>query len=159
MTARRESDEGASVADVEQQLAERVVGAMLEKDAFSAWLGVILLDVRPRAATVQITVRADMLNGFGVCHGGVTYAVADSALAFASNTHGRVTMSIDNAISYPAPVHAGDVLTAEAAEESATNRLAFYRVTVQNQNGIVVALFRGTVYRTSRLFFPEPDRS
>lgn len=145
------------VEEVEQQLAERVVGAMLEKDAFSAWLGITLLEVHPRRATVQVTVRQDMLNGFGVCHGGVTYAVADSALAFASNTHGRVTMSIDNAISYPAPIHAGDVLTAEAAEESETNRLAFYRVTVRNQNGVVVALFRGTVYRTSRPFFPEPD--
>ncbi len=160
MSRRRQGDEPARVvADVEQQLAERVVGAMLERDAFSAWLGITLLDVRPRAATVQVTVRDDMLNGFGVCHGGVTYAVADSALAFASNTHGRVTMSIDNAISYPAPIHAGDVLTAEAAEASATNRLAFYRVTVRNQNDIVVALFRGTVYRTSRLFFPESDQS
>lgn len=160
MSDRAGSGEPAhSVADVEQQLAERVVGAMLEKDAFSAWLGITLLDVRPRGATVQVTVREDMLNGFGVCHGGVTYAVADSALAFASNTHGRVTMSIDNAISYPAPIHAGDVLTADAAEESATNRLAFYRVTVRNQNDIVVALFRGTVYRTSRLFFPESDRT
>lgn len=160
MSGPREGDGHARlVADVEQQLAERVVGAMLEKDAFSAWLGITLLDVRPRAATVQVTVREDMLNGFGVCHGGVTYAVADSALAFASNTHGRVTMSIDNAISYPAPIHAGDVLTAEAAEESATNRIGYYRVTVRNQNGVVVALFRGTVYRTARLFFQEPDRT
>lgn len=160
MTGQREDGEPSRlVEEVEQQLAERVVGAMLEKDAFSAWLGITLLEVRPRAATVQITVREDMLNGFGVCHGGVTYAVADSALAFASNTHGRVTMSIDNAISYPAPIHAGDVLTAAAAEESATNRLAFYRVTVRNQHDIVVALFRGTVYRTSRPFFQESDRT
>ncbi len=141
----------------EQELAERVVGAMLERDSFSAWLGITLLDVKPRAATVQMTVREEMLNGFGVCHGAVTYAVADSALAFASNTHGRVTMSIDNAISYPAPVRAGDVLTAEALEESASNRLAFYRVVVRNQNDIVVALFRGTVYRTTRLFLSDDD--
>jgi acyl-CoA thioesterase len=103
-----------------------------------------------------MTVREDMLNGFGVCHGGVTYAVADSALAFASNTHGRVSMSIENAIGYPAPVRAGDVLTAVAIEESATSRLAFYRVTVRNQEDVVVALFRGTVYRTNQEFFKDP---
>jgi acyl-CoA thioesterase len=139
-----------------QQTAERIVHAMLEKDTFSAWLGISVLVIAPCASTVQMTVREDMLNGFGVCHGGVTYAVADSALAFASNTHGRVSMSIENSIGYPAPVRAGDVLTAVAVEESATSRLAFYRVTVRNQEDVVVALFRGTVYRTNQEFFKDP---
>ncbi len=74
-----------------------------------------------------------MLNGFGVCHGGVTFALADSALAFASNTHGRLSMSVENGISYVAPVALGDVLTAMATEEGVGGRLAFYRVTVRNQ--------------------------
>lgn len=147
----------AAVA-AEQALAERVVAAMLAKDAFSRWLGVNVLEVRPRGAAVRLTVRDEMLNGFGVCHGAIAFALADSALAFASNTHGHVTVSIENAITYPAPVHAGDVLTARAEEESATERLAFYRVTVLDQRGTTVALFRGTVYRTKRPFFPDETR-
>lgn len=142
----------------EQGLAERVVRRMLERDAFSAWLGLELLEVRPRYAAVRMTVRPDMMNGFGVCHGGVTFGLADSAFAFASNTHGRVTVSIDNSITYPAAVSTGDVLTAVATEESAANRIAFYAVRVENQDGGVVALFRGTVYRTRRGHFADDDR-
>lgn len=139
----------------EQRLAERVVKRMLERDAFSAWLGLELLDVRPRYAAVRMTVRPDMVNGFGVCHGGVTFGLADSAFAFAANTNGRVTVSIDNSITYPATVSPGDVLTAVATEESAANRIAFYSVRVTNQHDSVVALFRGTVYRTARGHFDE----
>jgi acyl-CoA thioesterase len=143
----------------EQRLAERVVKRMLERDAFSAWLGLELLEVRPRYAAVRMVVRRDMMNGFGVCHGGVTFALADSAFAFASNTHGRVTVSIDNSITYPAAVSVGDVLTAVATEESAASRIGFYGVRVTNQHGSVVALFRGTVYRTQRGHFAEDDRN
>jgi acyl-CoA thioesterase len=139
----------------EQALAERVVKGMLERDAFSAWLGLEVLEVRPRYAAVRMTVRSDMMNGFGVCHGGVTFGLADSAFAFAANTHGRVTVSIDNSISYPAAVSAGDVLTAIATEESAANRIAFYAVRVTNQHDGLVALFRGTVYKTTRGHFEE----
>ena len=143
--------------DGEQALAERVVAAMMAKDAFSQSLGMEVVEVRPRAATVRMTVGPDMLNGFGVCHGGVTFALADSALAFASNTHGLVTMSIENSITYPKGVFEDDVLTAVAEEESATNRLAFYRVTVRSANGEIVALFRGTVYKTKEQFFPDTE--
>lgn len=140
----------------EQILADRVVSAMMAKDAFSRWLGIELVEVRPRGVTATLTVRNDMLNGFGVCHGGVTFSLADSALAFASNTHGRLTVSIENSITYPARIVEGDVLTAVAEEEGATNRLGFYRVTVRRAED-VVALFRGTVYKTSQEFFPNPE--
>ena len=147
---------GASEGEAEDRArAERLVGAMLERDAFSAWLGVEVLEVRGGACRLRMRVRDEMLNGFGVCHGGVTFSLADSALAFASNTHGRVTVSVDNAISYPAPVRAGDVLEAVAIEESAGRRMAYYRVQVRNQAGVAVALFRGTVYRTDRELLPE----
>jgi len=139
-----------------QELAERVVSSMMAKDAYSQWLGMEVLEVRPRAATVRMTVRADMVNGFGVCHGGVPFALADSALAFASNTHGRITVSIENTITYPRRISVGDVLTASAEEESATTRLGFFRVTVRRSDE-VVALFRGTVYDTNHAFFPEPE--
>jgi acyl-CoA thioesterase len=141
-----------------QALAERCVARMLEHDAFSRWLGLEVEALRPGAVRVRMTVRPDMLNGFGVCHGGVTFALADSALAFASNTHGRVTMSVENGISYPAAVHPGDVLTADAEEESAGRRLGFYRVVVRRQDGGTVAIFRGTVYRTGQPLLPaEPS--
>jgi acyl-CoA thioesterase len=140
----------------EQQLAERVVSSMMEKDAFSQSLGIEVVDVRPRAATVRLTVRADMVNGFGVCHGGVPFSLADSALAFASNTHGRVTVSIENTIVYPKRIAVGDVLTASAEEESATNKLGFFRVTVRRSDE-VVALFRGTVYKTNQAHFSDPE--
>jgi acyl-CoA thioesterase len=135
-------------AEQEQRLAESVVRLMMARDEFSRSLGMSIVEIAPRRSTCRLTVRADMVNGFGVCHGAVTYALADSALAFACNTHGRVTMAIENSIGYPAAVSVGDVLTAAAVEESATNRLGFYSVRVTNQNGTVVATFRGTVFRT-----------
>src|SRR5688572_19339568 len=137
----------------EQAMAERVVAAMLEQDEFSRWLGIDVTHVAPNAATVRMTVRPEMVNGFGVCHGGIAFSVADSALAFASNTHGRVTVSVENSIRYPAPVRPGDVLTATAVEESAGQRLAFFTVTVRKDDGEAVGLFRGTVYRTARHHF------
>src|SRR5271166_2555887 len=108
--------------DGAQALADRLVGAMRARDRFSAWLGIDVLALTTGSCTVRMTVRPDMLNGFGVCHGGVTFSLADSAFAFASNTHGRVSMSIENSISYLAPVAAGDVLTARADEEDAGPR-------------------------------------
>ena len=133
-----------------QAQAQRIVADMMAKDAFSQWLGIAIIDVKPNACTVWMRVRDEMVNGFGVSHGGIVFSLADSALAFASNTHGRVTVSIDNSITYPAPIHPGDELTAIAEQESASSRLAFFRVTVRNQRAETVGLFKGTVYRTSR---------
>ena len=133
--------------------AKRVVARMLELDAFSRWLGVEVAEISPTRVTCLMRVRADMLNGFGVCHGGATFSLADSALAFVSNTHGRVAMSIDNQISYPAPAREGDLLTAVAREDSQSGRLAFYRVEVRNQDGVLVAVFKGTVYKTKTEHF------
>jgi acyl-CoA thioesterase len=145
---------GLNAAD-EQRLADRVVTAMMERDAFSQWLGLEVTHVAPNAATVRMTVRPEMVNGFGVCHGGIAFSLADSALAFASNTHGRVTVSIENSIRYPAAIMPGDVLTATAVEESASRRLAYFSATVTKGDGTVVGLFKGTVYRTSRDHFPN----
>lgn len=141
-----------SLESEEQARAEAVVARMMARDAFSRWLGIELLAIRPRACTLRMTVRADMVNGFGVSHGGIAYSLADSALAFACNSDAadHVAMSIENTIAYPAAVNVGDELVAVAEEESATGRLGFYRVTVANQDGTCVALFTGTVYRTKR---------
>jgi acyl-CoA thioesterase len=149
-------DRERPTADREQALAERVVSTMMSRDAFSRWLGIEVLEVRPRGATIRMRVRDDMLNGFGVCHGGALFSLADSALAFASNTHGRVTVSIENTITYPAAIRAGDELTAVAIEESATRRLAFFRVEVRRE-GAIVSIFRGTVYDTEKPFFADSE--
>src|SRR5690348_11386544 len=137
-----------SESETPQRLAERVVEAMMAADAFSRWLGIKVLAVAPRQATVAMRIRSDMVNGFGVSHGGIVYSLADSALAFASNTNGHVTVSVDNTISYPVPVQVGDDLIAVAEEETAGARLGFYRVTVARQDGTVVGLLHATVYRT-----------
>jgi acyl-CoA thioesterase len=141
----------------EQRLAERVVDAMLGSDALSRWLGLEVVEVAPRRAVCRMTVRPDMVNGFGVAHGGIVFSLADSAFAFACNTHGRVTVSIENSITYPSAVHPGDVLTASAVEEAASRRLSYYRVDVRNQDGTLVAAFRGTAYKTSREHFPDAE--
>ena len=132
----------------EQRLADTITAGMIARDAFSRWLGLEVVTVRPRACTLRMRVRADMLNGFGVSHGGIVFSLADSALAFASNTHGHVTVSVDNTISYPVSVELNDELIAVAEEETAGTRLAFYRVTVARQDGTCVALMHATVYRT-----------
>ena len=150
-------DSASSTADAAaaQARAEALSGAMLDGDAFTRWLGAELVAIAPGACTLRMRVREEMVNGFGVAHGAIAFALADSATAFASNTHGTVTVSVENAVTYPMPVRVGDLLTATAEEESAGARLAFYRVVVRNQGGAVVALFRGTVYRTKRVLSAE----
>jgi acyl-CoA thioesterase len=128
--------------------ARRVVDGMLARDAFSRWLGLEVTALDAGHCTCRLTVREDMVNGFGVAHGAIAFALADSALAFASNSHGRVALSIENSIRYPAPTRPGDVLTGVAVEHHVTNRLGFYAVTVTNQDGLTVGMFTGTVYRT-----------
>jgi len=134
----------------DQRQADTIVAGMLARDAYTRWLGAELVAIRPRACTLRMTVRAEMLNGFGVAHGGIVFSLADSALAFASNTNGQVTVSVDNTVSYPVPVELNDELIAVAEEETAGARLAFYRVTVARQDGTCVALMHATVYKTQQ---------
>jgi acyl-CoA thioesterase len=141
------------------ELARLVVNAMMVRDAFSQWLGVEILDVAPGRASIRMTVRAEMLNGFAVCHGGVTFAFADSAFAFACNTQGNVAVSIENGMTYPAAVRAGDVLTAVAEQDAASTRILSYKVIVARADGTTVGLFRGTAYRTERRHDVDAPRS
>lgn len=136
-------------------LPDRVFAHMFENDPFSRWLGVQRLAMGPGSCVLGMTVRAEMLNGFGNAHGGITYSVADSCLAFASNSHGIQAVSIETSISHVKPVKAGDVLTASAEEKSLGNRIAVYHITVTNQHGETVALFKGTVFRTGKPWFPD----
>lgn len=145
-------------ADPERRAAA-VVRHMLTRDAFSRWLGLELLSVGPAHVSLRMRVREDMTNGFGVCHGGVTFAFADSAFAFACNTGGRVTVSIENSMTYPAAVRVGDVLLAEAEQEASSRQLSYYRVRVTRSDGAVVALFRGTAFQTDKEHDVGPDGS
>ena len=133
-----------------QRLAEQVVAGMLAKDEFTRWLGIEVVEIAPAWCVCRMTVRPEMVNGFGVAHGGIVFSLADSAFAFACNTQGKITMSIENGITYPAAVQVGDVLTAVAVEETASRRLGYFRVVVSNHQSETVGLFHGTAYRTSQ---------
>lgn len=132
-----------------QELAEKVVQKMMDDDAFSKWLGIEIRSVAPGAVKLQMKVRPEMINGFNVSHGGIAYSLADSALAFASNSYGRVALALENNISYLKKVNAGDILTAETEELSIGKTMGVYNVVVTNQDDAKVAMFRGTVYKTN----------
>ncbi len=127
----------------------QIVDEMMEKDYFSQWLGIEVDHIELGACRISMTVRSEMVNGFGIAHGGITFSLADSAFAFASNSQGRRAMSIECNINHLAQVKVGDRLTAHATESSISNKLAVYHIEVTDQNDKKVALFKGMVYRTS----------
>jgi acyl-CoA thioesterase len=128
----------------------QITDAMMANDTFSQWLGVERLEDGPGRSVLRMTIRPEMLNGFGIAHGGITFSLADSALAFASNSRGRHAVSVDTSISHTRPLRSGDVVVATAEEEHLGSRIAIYRVTVARPDGELVALFKGTVFRTER---------
>ena len=138
---------------MEDVIAYKVVEQMLKNDLFSRWLGIEPVTIQKGRCVLKMSVRKEMLNGFAIAHGGITYSLADSALAFASNSHGRKSVSVETSISHVEPVIEGDVLIADAAEVSISNKIAVYHITVKNQEEKVVALFKGTVYRTAKQWF------
>jgi acyl-CoA thioesterase len=138
-----------------QQLALAVVARMYDNDPFSIWLGIERVEVVPGKCTLRMTVRKEMLNGFAIAHGGITYSLADSCLAFASNSHGIQAVSVETSISHTKPVKEGDVLTATSEEKSLTRGTGMYYITITNQRNESVAHFKGTVYRTGKPWFPE----
>jgi acyl-CoA thioesterase len=138
--------------------ALRIIQAMYDKDRFSQLLGIEIKSVAAGRCTLTMPIREEMLNGFGIVHGGVTFAFGDSALAFASNAYGRLAVALEASISYPAPVNVGDTLTAVAEEVSLTNRIGIYSISITNQHGTKVGLFKGTVYRTSKDHGPKGMR-
>ena len=131
-------------------VAKRVVDKMYENDAFSQWLGIKRIEDGAGTSVLQMTVRKEMLNGFYILHGGITYSLADSALAFASNSHGRKAVSVETSISHTHACKEGDVLTTNTKEMSLSNKIGVYQITITNQEDKTVALFKGTVYRTSK---------
>lgn len=129
---------------------QEIVSHLMSRDAFSQWMGISVVEAAAGRSVLQMTVRDDMVNGFGTLHGGALFAFADSAFAFATNAGGLLSVAVDCSISFPVPCRPGDVLRAVGVEQSTTNRLAFCEVTVTNQHDVAVGYFRGTVYRTTR---------
>jgi acyl-CoA thioesterase len=147
---------GESADPNARRLAERAAGALYAQDKASQGLGMRLLEVAPGSARVSMRVRADMVNGHDICHGGLVFALADSAFAFACNSHNDATVAASGSIDFLAPARTGDELTAEARELWRSRRNGLYEITVFNQRGERIALFRGRSYRIDgRLVDPE----
>jgi acyl-CoA thioesterase len=132
-----------------QALAELAGKTMYERDPASRALGMTLDAIRPGYARMSMTVRADMLNGHGTCHGGYIFMLADSAFAFACNSHNFNTVGAGCTIDYLAPGREGDVLVAEAVEQALSGKTGVYDIAVSNQEGRTLALFRGKSHRVS----------
>lgn len=130
--------------------AWKIVEAMMKKDAFSKWLKIEVVVIEAGYAKLKMKVTEDMLNGFGIAHGGITYSLADSALAFAGNGHGKIAVSTGTSISHFKQVKSGDTLTAEAREVNLGEKVGHYQVNILNQDEERVAIFFGSVYRTAK---------
>jgi acyl-CoA thioesterase len=132
-----------------QTLAELAGKTMYQRDPASQALGMLLDEIRPGYARMTMPVRADMLNGHQSCHGGYIFMLADSAFAFACNSHNHNTVGAGCSIDYLAPGREGDVLTAEATEQALAGKTGVYDIKVINQEGRTVALFRGKSHRVA----------
>jgi acyl-CoA thioesterase len=127
---------------------KEIIDKMMAADKMSQWLGIEILDPVPGATSIRMTVRDEMVNGFNVAHGGITYSLADSALAFSCNAHGIRSMSIETSISHLKMVKTGDVLTVTTKELSLSRKVGTYEMEIHNQDNVLVAHFKGTVYRS-----------
>lgn len=128
---------------------------MMNGDAFSQWLGIEVLEVTEGFCKIQMKVRDEMTNGFNIAHGGISYSLADSCLAFAANSDGIQSLSIETSISHTKKVETGDILTATSKGIDNTNKTAMYDISITNQDNIEIAHFKGTVYRTEKEWFPN----
>ena len=132
--------------------AQMIVDKMMGKDLFSQWLGIERLEEREGYSKLKMTIRPEMCNGFEIAHGGISFALADSALAFASNSQGRYAVSIETSISHIKSVRSGDTIIATAVEKNISNRIGIYEVDIVKHDGELVALFKGTVFRKETLW-------
>ncbi len=130
--------------------AKQVVSHMIEQDLFSQWLGIEVLDVKKGYSKIKMIVRKEMINGFGIVHGGIAFSLSDSAFAFACNNRNVLSVALDTSINFLKPVYVGDVLTAQAKEMHNGKSTGLYHITISNQKDHVVALFKGTCFRTNK---------
>ena len=131
-------------------LAQQVVAHLMKEDRFSQWLGIEVLEVRVGYSRIRMTLREEMINGFGVIHGGLAFSLADSAFAFACNNRNNLSLALDTSINFTKTTRPGDVLTAEAKELHNGKSTGLYLITITNQHGEQVAHFKGTCFRTGK---------
>jgi acyl-CoA thioesterase len=141
-----------------QALAERVAAGMYARDRASQAMGMQIAAIGPGYAELTMTVRADMLNGHAICHGGFIFTLADSAFAYACNSYNLMTVASGCAIDFVAPAREGDVLAAMARERSVSGRTGVYDIEVTNQRGETVAYFRGKSYRIKGHVVEDPQK-
>lgn len=140
----------------EDVLARQVVEHMMLHDRFSQWLGIQLLEIREGYSKIQMTIREEMVNGFGIVHGGIAFSLADSAFAFACNNRNNLSVALDTSINFTKAVQVGDTLMAEATEVHNGKSTGLYHITITNQQREVVAIFKGTCFRMKKpLIHPE----
>jgi acyl-CoA thioesterase len=127
-----------------------VVNHMMQHDQFSQWLGIEVLEVSEGQSKIKMTVRPEMVNGFGIVHGGIAFSLADSAFAFACNNRNVLSVALDTSINFIKPVQVGDVLVAEAQELHNGKNTGLYHIEIHNQNNHLIAQFKGLCYRTDK---------
>jgi acyl-CoA thioesterase len=138
------------MSNEKDKLANKVVAHMMEHDLFSQWLGIEVIEIKEGYSKIKMLVRKEMINGFGIVHGGIAFALSDSAFAFACNNRNVLSVALDTSINFLKPVHVGDTLTAEAKELHNGKSTGLYHITISNQNDHIVALFKGTCFRTNK---------
>lgn len=131
---------------------EQIIEMMMQADAFSKWLGIEIEEVKIGFCQLSIRITPNMLNGFNIVHGGICYSIADSCLAFAANSYGLQCVSIETSISHIKKVVIGDKLTATAREISRNKKTGVYEINITNQNDLLVAYFKGTVFISDKLW-------
>ena len=136
-------------------ISEKIVNKMFDQDAFSQRMGIEIISVSKGYCQLKMKVRKEMTNGFDIAHGGIAYSIADSCLAFAANTDGVQSISIETSISHTKKVMSGDTLIAQAKEINKGSKTALYYITITNQDNIEIAHFKGTVFRTAKEWFPN----
>ena len=141
-----------------QALAQRVAAGMYSRDRASQAMGMQIAAIGPGYAELTMAVRADMLNGHAICHGGFIFTLADSAFAYACNSYNLMTVASGCAIDFVAPAREGDVLAAMARERSVSGRTGVYDIEVTNQRGETVAYFRGKSYRIKGHVVEDPQK-
>ena len=131
---------------------KEIVDKMINNDAFSKWLGINIIQLEKGYCKLQMKILHDMTNGFDIAHGGICFSLADSALAFASNSHGKMALSIETSISHTKKVNINDTLTAETKELNINSKTGLYNIKITNQNSEEIAFFKGTVFFSDKIW-------
>jgi acyl-CoA thioesterase len=139
--------------------ANDVVDYMMANDLFSKWLGISVIEIKDGYSKIQMQVRPEMINGLGTVHGGIAFSFADSAFAFACNNRNILSVALDTSINFIKPIFVGDTLIGEAKEIHNGRSTGLYHITITNQHDSVVAIFKGTCFRTEKLLVNTGTRS